>query len=50
MTRTDKVKPTNDPTCLATRVVNKNCNPGKSKDKGNKERKNKDKGIQNIYT
>lgn len=45
MSRTDKLKSSSDPTCQSTRVVNKNCNPGKSKDKSNKDRKNKDKGA-----
>lgn len=47
MSRTDKLKSSSDPTCQSTRVVNKNCNPGKSKDKSNKDRKNKDKGKRN---
>lgn len=45
MTRADKLKPTSDPSCEATRIIKKNCKPGKSKDKSAKEqRKNKDKG------
>lgn len=45
MTRADKLKATSDPSCEATRVIKKNCKPGKSKDKSAKEqRKNKDKG------
>lgn len=45
MTRSDKLKATSDPSCEATRVIKKNCKPGKSKDKTAKEqRKNKDKG------
>jgi len=43
--RTDKLKSTSDPTCQATREVNKNCNPSKGKGE-KKERKNgkQDKG------
>lgn len=45
MTRADKLKASSDPSCEATRVIKKNCKPGKSKDKSAKEqRKNKDKG------
>ncbi|XP_055843512.1 uncharacterized protein DDB_G0271670-like isoform X2 [Episyrphus balteatus] len=45
MTRQDKLKTTSDATCEPVRAINKKCNPsgGKPKDKGNKERKNKDK-------
>jgi pleiotrophin len=44
MQRTDKLKTTTDPSCQATRTVNKNCNNSKSKDKKNKEeRKSKNK-------
>lgn len=44
MTRQDKLKTTSDATCEAVRAINKKCNPGGGKkDKGNKERKNKDK-------
>ncbi|KAH8408347.1 hypothetical protein KR215_003449 [Drosophila sulfurigaster] len=49
MTRSDKLKATSDPSCEATRVIKKNCKPGKSKDKSAKEqRKNKDKGRQRF--
>ncbi|XP_037045445.1 uncharacterized protein LOC119080931 isoform X2 [Bradysia coprophila] len=37
--RSDKLKSTSDPTCQATREVNKNCNPAKGKGE-KKERKN----------
>lgn len=37
--RTDKLKTTSDPSCQATREVNKNCNPSKGKGE-KKERKN----------
>lgn len=46
MSRTDSLKQTSDATCQTTRVVNKNCNQGKSKDKQNKPPKaeKKEKG------
>lgn len=43
MSRTDKLKSSAEQTCQSTRVVNKNCNSGKSKGE-KKDRKNKDKG------
>lgn len=47
MSRTDNLKQTSDATCQTTRVVNKNCNQGKSKDKQNKPPKaeKKEKGV-----
>lgn len=46
MSRTDSLKSSSDATCQTTRVVNKNCNQGKSKDKQNKSPKaeKKEKG------
>ncbi|EDS28528.1 conserved hypothetical protein [Culex quinquefasciatus] len=47
MSRTDSLKSSSDATCQTSRVVNKNCNQGKSKDKQNKPAKaeKKEKGI-----
>lgn len=47
MSRTDSLKSSSDATCQSTRVVNKNCNQGKSKDKQNKPAKaeKKEKGV-----
>lgn len=48
MSRSDKLKSTSDPSCQATREVNKNCNQGKSKgDKKDRPAKNgkQDKGL-----
>lgn len=47
MSRTDSLKSSSDATCQSTRVVNKNCNQGKSKDKQNKSPKaeKKEKGL-----
>ncbi|XP_059614049.1 uncharacterized protein LOC132260127 isoform X1 [Phlebotomus argentipes] len=48
MSRTDKLKATSDAACESTRVVNKNCNPGKNSKGGEKNGANKEQRQKNI--